>query len=121
MGDPLDADFAPQYGYALQLLCGHLGELIPPDFWGGVPWGLPEEVGLGHLLNRTGPPVPVPRSRDFPIIGHWTAAEIAAKVAELGDSHLTSDEEELQELVDEYEGWLRTAAAKGKAIVFFYH
>ncbi len=76
--------------------------------------------GLRILLTKTGSPVPIPDT-DFPAIGHWTAEEIAAKVSELGDHHLTSDNDELQELLKEYEGWLRSAAAKGKAIVFFYY
>jgi hypothetical protein len=119
MGEQLDEEAGSQYGYALELLCRHLGEVILPDAWGGVRWMAVEDAGLADILTRTGPPVPMPDTQGF-TIGHLTAAEVAAKVSELGNAHLTSDNDELQELLDEYEGWLRTAASKQKAIVFFY-
>ena len=119
MGEHLDDDAGPQYDRALELLCRHLGEVILPDAWGGVSWMAVEDAGLADILTRTGPPVPIPATQGS--IGHLTAAEVAAKVSELGIAHLTSDHDELQELLDEYESWLRTAASKQKAIVFFYH
>jgi hypothetical protein len=120
MGEPLNQDCGSEYGYALERLCRHLGEVILPDAWGAVRWAAVTDSGLEDLLTKTGSPVPIPNT-DFPVIGHWTAAEVAAKVSELGGSHLTSDDDELQELLEEYEGWLRKAAAKGNAIVFFYY
>jgi len=120
MGQPLIEEAGSEYGYALMRLCEHLGEMIPPDLWCGVRWMAITDGGLEDLLTKTGSPVPIPE-RDFPAIGHWTAKEVADKVAQLGDSHLTCDSDDLQELLDEYEGWLRAAAAKGKAIVFFYY
>jgi hypothetical protein len=119
MGNQLDEAAGSDYGYALELLCGHLGEVLLPDVWGGVRWMAVEDAGLEDLLTKSGPPVPLPPT-DFPTIGHMTAAEVATKVAQLGKGHLTSDDDELQELLDEYEGWLRKAALKKKAIVFFY-
>jgi hypothetical protein len=120
MGEHLEEDAGSQYGYALELLCRHFGEVILPDAWGGVRWMAVEDAGLADILTRTGPPVSMPDTEGF-TIGHLTAAEVAAKVSELGNAHLTSDNDELQELLDEYEGWLRTAASKQKAIVFFYN
>lgn len=120
MAEPLNRDCGSEYGYALERLCHHLGEVTVPDVWGAVRWAAVTDSGLEDLLTKTGSPVPIP-DRDFPTIGHWTIAEVAAKVSELGNSHLKSEDDELQELLDEYESWLRSAAAKGKAIVFFYY
>jgi hypothetical protein len=120
MGEQLGKAVGSQYGYALERLCRYLGEAILPETWGGVRWAAVEDSGLEDLLMQTGPPVPIPDPGGFPTIGHWTAVEVAAKVNQLGTSHLTSDDDGLQELLAEYENWLRTAAAKRKAIVFFY-
>jgi hypothetical protein len=81
--------------------CRHFGEVILPDAWGGVRWMAVEDAGLADILTRTGPPVPMPDTEGF-TIGHLTAAEVAAKVSELDNAHLTSDNDELQELLDEY-------------------
>jgi hypothetical protein len=45
---------------------------------------------------------------------------VAAKVAKLGGANPSSDDEDLQELLEEYWGWLREAARKKKDIVLFY-
>ena len=119
-GEHLGKAAGSQYGYAIERLCRHLGEAILPDIWGGVRWTAVEDSGLEDLLTTTGPPVRIPDPGGFPTIGHLTAAEVAAKVSQLGATHLTSDDDGLQELLAEYETWLRTAAARQKAIVFFY-
>jgi hypothetical protein len=55
-----------------------------------------------------------------PVIGYLTAEEAAAKVSELGGAHPSNDDEDLNELLEEYWGWLREAARKKKGIVLFY-
>jgi hypothetical protein len=119
MGDKLGQDQAHQYGYALEALCHHLGEVIWPDVWGGVRWAAMEDTGVDAVME-SGPPVPLPPINDFPTIGFLEAAEIRRRVEEMGDEGLTNDDEDLQELLEEFEGWLRTAASKGKDLVFFY-
>jgi hypothetical protein len=120
MGEASDPELAEEYGFALEMLCAHVGEVIPPNAWCGVRWAAVNKAGLAPLLTQVGPPVPLPRRGDYPTVGHLTADQVAAKVAELGDTHLTSDDQDMQELLQEYEGWLRQAALKGKAIVLFY-
>ena len=77
------------------------------------------DAGLEELFEKRGAPVRLP-DRDFPAIGYLTAEEIVKRISQLEQRHLASDDHDLQELLDEYEGWLREAASKGKAIVFFY-
>jgi hypothetical protein len=120
MGEKLDQDSAAQYGFALELLCGHLGEEILPDAWGGISWGAVEATGLDDVLMGSGPPVPLPPMPGFPVIAYMTAEAAAGRVSELDDAHAIHDDEELQELLEEYKGWLREAALKTKDVVFFY-
>jgi hypothetical protein len=120
MGEELDKDSAVQYGFALKMLCGQIGDVILPDAWGGVSWRALVATGLDKVLMQSGPPVPLPPMPGSPVIGHLTAEEVAAKVLELGDAHPSNDDEDLQELLEEYWGWLREAARKKKDIVLFY-
>jgi hypothetical protein len=46
MGEHLDEEAGSQYGYALELLCRHFGEVILPDAWGGVRWMAVEDASL---------------------------------------------------------------------------
>jgi hypothetical protein len=112
------ADSPVMYLRAFELICSHLGEVILPDMWGGVSWRALTDTGLEEVM-MTGPPVALPSSGYESWVGYLSAEDIAAKVAALGDSHLTDDDEDLQELLGEYEGWLREAADRGKSIVFF--
>lgn len=157
MGEPPDTGSAHQYGYALMRLCDHLGTTTSSlDLWSGVQWDCVESTGLDEVFDRSGPPVPLPPSDDFPTIGFLTAEEIASTVSKLGDGHVTTAgsstrgwkppgikkllrnlllsilrrafsqreklrDEDVRELLDEYEGWLREAAANNKALVFFYY
>ncbi|MGI5243812.1 DUF7691 family protein [Dactylosporangium sp. CA-139066] len=64
-------------------------------------------------LISGGAPVPLPPPDDFPGIGHWPAADVAANVEPLGAG--TTDE------VRTVAAWARQAAAAGHGIVGFYH
>jgi hypothetical protein len=151
MGDPPAGGSAHQYGYALKELCEHLGEPAESDCWEAIRWDVIAATGMDEILTRTGPPVPLPPNDDFPRIGHLSAEEArtqaarfdAGPVQTLAPSGrksrrgfrewlldrllrgltrrdpLTADD--LRELLDEYAGWLRKAAAEGKGLVFFYY
>jgi hypothetical protein len=120
MGDELDEDSAAQYGFALALVCHHLGEVILPDAWGGVSWRAVEATGLEDVLMRSGPPVALPPMPGLPVIAYLTAEQVVAEAAEIGNAQLEDDDEDLQELLEEFVGWLRKAASKRKDIVFYY-
>ncbi|MGV3719289.1 MAG: DUF7691 family protein [Actinomycetota bacterium] len=126
-------------------------ELPERDLWESIHSNVLESTGADELLSRTGAPVPLPKIDDFPYIGHLEAAQISALVDRLGGGRLISASptgrkprrsfrswligkllsritrrgpmtaEEVRECLDEYEGWLRAAAAKKKSLVFFYH
>lgn len=151
MGEPPDTESAHQYGYALEQLCRHLGEEPEErDCWCDIRWTVLETTGMEEVL-KTGSPVPLPPINDFPTIGHLKAEQIEAIVAKMGDGHLKTaapsgrkprrsfqswllekamnrltrrgpmTDEDVRELLDEYESWLRAAAAKKKSLVFFYY
>jgi hypothetical protein len=113
-----DEQSAGKYGFALEALCNYLGERILPDCWGGVSWLALADSGVEDVLTRSGPPVPLPDLQGAMTIGHLTAAEVAAELSKTDRPEI--DDEDLQELVDEYQGWLQKAASKKKDVVFIY-
>jgi hypothetical protein len=106
---------------------------------------------MSELLDKSGPPIPLPPNDDFPAIGHLKAEEIAATIARMGNGHLATaapsgrkprrsfrawllgllvsrivqrepmTPEDVRDLLNEYESWLREAAEKQKSLVFFYY
>ena len=115
-------DSAHQYGYALKELCDYLGEDVDRDMWCGVRWIAMEESGLDKIVEGSGSPVPLPDNPGtFPTIGYLTREKVRERVSQLGDDHLTADDDDMQELLDEYEEWLRAAAEQNKDIIFFYY
>jgi hypothetical protein len=126
-------------------------EVAERDLWESIHWEVLESTGADELLNQSGSPVPLPRIESFPNIGHLRAADVTALVAKLGSGHLSTaapsgrkprrslrsrlvgmllsrivrrepmSAEDVRECLDEYEGWLRKAAAERKSLVFFYH
>ncbi len=151
MGNPLVEESAHQYGYALKLLCEHLGEWLPSDYWESITWRVLQGTGMGELLQNSGSPVPLPKIADFPTIGYLTAERVKELASKLGDRAPTTvdlsgkkkrrslqqwlvdkviekithrpmpGDEDLVECMEEYAGWLRDAAEEGKALVFFYY
>jgi hypothetical protein len=112
---------AHQYGYALEEVCDYLGEELPSDCWCDIRWICLKETGMERVFDQVGCPVKLPPNPgSFPAIGHLAGDAIGRLLAELGDGHLTHEDEEFQEMLDEYEDWLRTAAAQGKDLIFFY-
>jgi hypothetical protein len=151
MGNPPVEESAHQYGYALEQLCDHLGKRLDgEDVWEGIRWEVLEATGMEEIMERK-PPVPLPKTDDFPAIGHLTAAEIAEMTARLSQGPLTTaapsgrkrkptprawltnrilraithrqalSDADLRELLDEFANWLREAAARKQGLVFFYY
>jgi hypothetical protein len=116
MGEPRNLDDATQYGWVLWDICRFKGEEQLPDHWGGVRWDAVEACGLENLLTKTGPPVELPPNQDMPSIGHIKRDNIAAYLHAAEETKAAG----VLELLDEYTGWLETAATKNKDIVFFY-
>ena len=120
MGEPNNPKVPHQYGYALEVLCQRLGQGLGCDMWGGVRFAALDDSGVGTVMG-SGPPVTLPVNRDVPVIGYLDRQQVATAVAEFPAGGLTNDDEDLQELVTEYEGWLRRVAAAGKDLVLFFY
>lgn len=120
MGDKLGKKAPHQYGYALEKLAKHLGKWLPPDVWGGVRWAAMEDSGVARIMEG-GSPVRLPRILDFPVIGFLERDQIASMVKKMGNEGLTHENKELEELLKEFETWLRKAAKAKLDLLFFYY
>lgn len=124
MGEELDAGSPDthQYGYALKELCEWFGTVLPFELWDSVHWAVIEATNVSAVLRQTGSPIDIPKNpEDFPVIGHLERGRIQGLVQQMGDEGLTHNEPGLQELLKEFEGWLRHASAENKDLVLFYH
>lgn len=121
MGEPLIPDSAHQYGYALQEICAYKGEVILPDYWSGVRWDAVEECGLEDLFTKSGSPVKMPPTPDFPVIAHIKRDDLAAHLRSAEDRKAGFNDDDLIGLLNEYIGWLEAAQTSNKDIVLFYH
>jgi hypothetical protein len=109
-----------QYGYAMEMLAKHLGKPLRLDLWSGVRWDAMEDSGVAPIMQN-GSPVKLPKIPDFPVIGFLERDKIADMVGKMGDEGLTNEDEELEELLKEFEGWLRTAAKAKQDLLLFYY
>jgi hypothetical protein len=121
------------------------------DVWADIRWDVIEGTGMEEILDDAGPPVPLPKINSYPAVGHLTVAQVAEMAASLAQGHLTTaapsgrkrrpgfrarivglilrqitrreplSAADLRELMDEFEEWLRQAAAKKQGLVFFYY
>ncbi len=149
MGEARRVGSAHQYGYALEALCARLGERLDADCWESIRWQVLETTGMDQVL-KSGPPVELPPNDSFPAIGFLTPEQISAIVARMEKGPLKTaapsgkkprrsfgswllglvisriirrgplTDEDVRELLEEYEGWLREAESRNKALVFFY-
>jgi hypothetical protein len=121
MGNAPAEDSDHRYFRALMLLCKHLGaEVILPNAWGGVRWIAVRDVGLEDVMKRGFPESVAPTLYKLSVIGYMTAEEVQAKIKELSGARPKVKDEDLEELFEEYKGWLHKAGAKKKGIIFFY-
>lgn len=139
-GDPqMDAEGAT-YGYALKIICQHLGETV----WGGEH-GVADVTDHPYesILAESGVPVPIPEPSDFPMIGYLAFDQIDDEIARATAKHekTASDSaelmsivrqviglrrgginaEEIQEDIDAYVETLTKAKQLGKGLVSFRH
>lgn len=144
MGEECDRRVAFKYGYVLESLCRHFGEVLPHDNWcdlrSGQGWfqelddtlrlaGVPTEVFSisGRLVER-GSPIPIPKIRDFPFIGYLLVAEIEqllealgkARIDDIGEEEEEEEEPWLPEGLNDVRCWLRTCAESRRDLACFY-
>lgn len=118
MGEPLDPD-NNQYGHALWNICRVKGDEFLPDAWGGIRWDSVEACGLEDLLTKTGSPIALPLSDDFPNIG-YIKRDMVGKYIEAAEEQKKKSNPDVIGLLDEYLGWLKNARARNKDIILFY-
>jgi hypothetical protein len=139
-----DADGAI-YGYALKIICQHLGEQVQGGEWGAANVS---DHPYDSLLVKSGLPIPIPEPNDFPDMGYLDANQIDQELALAKADHteIASDSaksmsafrtlmnaiglgmkrsginpEEIQEDIDAYVETLEAAKKLGKGIVSFRH
>lgn len=142
LGGNRDPSAWSQYGYALQILCEHLGD-VPADYdsWctirsstfdhldrvlkrAGIP---PKKFATAAFLVERGPPVKILEPDDFPYVGYLTRAE-ARRVLRLLDPakldpairRTKEDRDWVRDAFGELRAWLETAAKTDRDLVCFY-
>lgn len=142
LGRERDPAYGFKYGYALKMLCEHLGTQPFHDSWCSIRLAAFDatdknlaDLGIAagdfstkEFFTSRGAPVPLPEPDDFPFMGYLTNAEIAALRAKLDKSrieNLSDNEEEdfdewdkaaLQELIN----WLDLAEKEQSDLATFY-
>lgn len=129
-GNELNPDYGHLYGYALEMLCWHAGELLTNRCWSAMrsDWfetvddaisaaGIPYSL-IGTIFFR-GAPVKIPRPDDFPTIGYVLNSEIAPAIEALGKP-LSGADGEIRKSVMEVRLWLATCRERRCDLVTFY-
>ncbi|MEV6067919.1 hypothetical protein AB0L82_15310 [Nocardia sp. NPDC052001] len=132
LGEPMEQDFGPTYGHALEVLCHHSGKLLGNAHWAGMRFRYfsmveqaladigvefdPAELVLG------GAPIDLPPIDDFPSIGFVEGYRIDAMADTLNavDLELLTDDS-IRGSVAEMREWARTCQAEGTGLVCFYY
>lgn len=117
-----------QYGYALEIICRHLGkrvddldmtwvdELIDPLLKKHKKPNAQKLLGSGSF------PMPIPKPADFPEIGTIDAAGMTALGAALDAiEEDAEDDDDATEVIEELRGWLASAKKAKKQIVWFIY
>jgi hypothetical protein len=118
------------YGYAFEAICSHVAEELPNicPISGASDWieevdALLEGKDIPIRLNELvfgGSPVPIPEPDDYPSIGKWTAAELAAARVAFEATDLTDVEPDMAETLQQIRDWVAVASKKpGAAVVGF--
>jgi hypothetical protein len=113
------------YGYGLKYIVEFYGRFLdnslfypaPMEFITGEVGGKLADTGavvkMSDLVYAS--PIQLPRPDDFPLYGHWTAADVAQSAAPVRT--YADKTPELQAI----EGWLTYAEDNGEGIVGYYH
>jgi hypothetical protein len=122
------------YGYVLEYLCCHFGELLPNEYWrttsGWWPQqradlalealGVDEKVLRASRLYGGGSPVPLPEIDDYPSIGYLRVEEIRSALEAFDEAKLAAIEDpDTRGALGVLRGWLRTCAESGRDLICF--
>ncbi|MRH87547.1 hypothetical protein GFY24_08770 [Nocardia sp. SYP-A9097] len=131
-GEPMDPEFGPTYGHALEVLCHHAGTLLDNAHWAGMRFryfSMVEQAlaDIGVDFDPTelvlgGAPIELPPIDDFPSIGfveHHRIDAMADTLNAVRLDRLTDDA--IRGSVAEMREWARTCQAEGVGLVCFYY
>ena len=115
-GGDFVADAPAMYGYALQILCQHIGRSIDHDEIAAV-----RDHPYESALTASGPPIAIPYDKsDFPEIGFIDSSDIAKEIAAIDTSPRPSDQD-LADDVAAYRAALQDALDNNLSVVSFRH
>ena len=97
------------------MLCKHLGHALDnEDLIAFI-----SDLEIPTALIESGPPIPIPRPRDFPDIGYLTAGQVREEFEQLKDQDVSHEDEAIEEAREEFRSYLRQANKKGLGLVTF--
>lgn len=120
---PKSVSGVAQYGYALEILCRGIGQVMYPAHLTqlSTDW-LAGRSGLDQLGTSPGPLlglVPIPF--DFPGVGCVAPDEVESRIAEGRAAAAVATDVGTRECYAEYIGWLEAARKKGVALLSFLY
>ncbi|WP_067564664.1 DUF7691 family protein [Nocardia acidivorans] len=132
VGEPMDPDFGPTYGHALEVLCYHAGTLLDNAHWAGMRFRYFSmvEQALADIgvefdpaqLVLGGAPIDLPPIDDFPSIGFVENYRIDAMADTLNAVELDRlTDDAIRGSVAQMREWARTCQAEGLGLVCFYY
>ena len=124
MTDIIEGEFrAPEnrrslYGYAIEDLCQHFGQVIPiPDDEGYDEIGDPDDLEIEPSIFASELPIPVPKWSDTPYVRYLDASKVADAVETLSSEDLSHDDPSIEEGRRILLYQLKWALDRGKAFV----
>jgi hypothetical protein len=106
------------YGYAIEDLCHHFGEVIPiPDDEGFDEIGDPDDLEIEPPIFSDELPIPVPKWDDTPYVCFLDASKVADAVARLFGEDLSHDDPTIAEGREILLAQLKWALDRGRAFV----
>jgi hypothetical protein len=141
LGGKPDRRYGYKYGYALQSLCEHLGEVPDHDSWctirdaalrtvDGVlkkAGAKPKTFSTSEFLVNRGAPIAIPKPADFPFIGYLTREEVRKLLGTLDTARIEAairdekgNEDWLRAAVGELRAWLEACAKTDRDLICFY-
>ena len=106
------------YGYAIEVLCRHFGEVVPvPDDPQFNEIGDPEDLEIDGPLLSGELPLPVPAWGDAPYVRFLTPAQVVAEYERLSAEDLSHDEPSIEQGRRTLLAQLKWTRDRGKAFV----
>lgn len=119
-----------QYGYALEVICAHLGSRIDDlelswfDEFLDPYLKKAKQPSTQKLVGRDVRPIAIPKPEDFPEIGTIDAAgmtKLAAALDAIEASVEEDEDDDAAEVMEELRGWLSLAKKAKQQIVWFVY